>query len=202
MRLLFNDASPYARKCVVVAHEKNLADQVEIDRVSVYETEFRDQNPLNKIPCLIRDDGPALFDSFVICDFLDRVGTGPVLIPADGEARNTVLRLHAIGQGMTDAALNLRSQVMRDAKLDTPLPKDWYIDRQWSAIQQSVKLLNGECDSFGSEPDLGLIAVGTALGYLDLRFPESAWRHHGPVLAAWYEGFFQRPSMQATIPKG
>lgn len=202
MKLLFNDASPYARKCAVVAHEKGLADRVEIDRINVYETEFRDQNPLNKIPCLIRDDGPALFDSFVICDYLDRLGDGPALIPADGAARDAVLRLHAIGQGITDAALNLRTQVMRDGKLDTPLPKDWYIDRQWSAIQQSCKLLDAECGDFGAEPDLGQICVGTALGYLDLRFPDAAWRHHGPKLAVWYETFVQRPSMQATIPKG
>jgi glutathione S-transferase len=202
MKLLYNDASPYARKCAVTAHEKGLADRVEIDRVNVYETEFRDLNPLNKIPCLLREDGPALFDSFVICDYFDRIGEGPALIPADGAERDRVLRLHAIGQGITDAALNLRSQVMRDAKLDMPLPKDWYIDRQWAAIQAGVKLLDGEIETLVPAADLGQIAVATALGYLDLRFPESAWKHHGPKLAVWYEAFGARPSMQATVPKG
>jgi glutathione S-transferase len=202
MKLLFNDASPYARKCLVTAIEKGLEDRVEVDRINIYETEIRDQNPLNKIPCLITDDGLGLFDSFVICDYLDRIGEGPALIPADGAARTAVLRLHAVGQGVTDAALVLRGQVMRDAKLDTPLPKDWYIDRQWNAIRNGVVVLNDEVDGFGDAPDLGQISVGTALGYLDLRFPDSAWRHHGPKLGTWYDGFLKRPSMQATIPKG
>ena len=202
MKLLFNDASPYARKCVVVAHEKGLTDRIEIARINVHETEFRDRNPLNKIPTLIRDGGPALFDSYVICDHLDRMGKGPALIPAGGDARDRVLRLHAIGQGMTDAALILRSQVMRDSKLSTPLPKDWYIDRKWAAIRHSCKLLDAECGGFGDAVDLGRIAVGTALGYLDLRFPESTWRQHAPTLAEWYQGFIQRPSMQATLPRG
>lgn len=202
MKLLYNDASPYARKCAVTAHEKGLADRVEIDRVNVYETEFRDLNPLNKIPCLILEDGPALFDSFVICDHLDRLGGGDPLIPAGGADRDRVLRLHAIGQGITDAALNLRSQVMRDGKLDTPLPKDWYIDRQWAAIKSGVMLVDKEIETLAPPIDLGQIALATALGYLDLRFPESAWRHHAPALAPWYETFAARPSMQATAPKG
>lgn len=202
MKLLFNDASPYARKCAVVAREKGLEDAVEIERINVYETEFRDLNPLNKIPCLILDNGIGLFDSFAICDYFDRNGTGPMLIPASGADRDRILRLHAIGQGMTDAALNLRSQVMRDAKLDTPLPKDWYIDRQWSAIQKSCTLLDAEIDTLQGDVNLGQISVATALGYLDLRFPGTAWRHHGPALGTWYEEFIQRPSMQATMPQG
>lgn len=202
MKLLFSDTSPYARKCVVAAHEKGLADRIEIERLNPFETDFHEVNPLNKVPCLVREDGPSLFDSFVICDHLDRLGGGNPLIPAAGTDRDRVLRLHAIGQGITDAALNLRSQVMRDAKLDTPLPKDWFIDRQWSAIQKSCKLLDQEIDSLQGTLDLGQISVGTALGYLDLRFPESAWRHHAPALATWYETFSQRPSMQATAPKG
>ena len=121
MKLFYNDASPYARKCAVVAQEKGLGDQVEIDRINVYEMEFREINPLNKIPCLVLEDGTGLFDSYVICDYLDRIGTGPRLIPETGKLRDQVLRLHAIGQGMTDAALNLRNQVMRDGKLDTQL---------------------------------------------------------------------------------
>ncbi len=202
MKLFYSDASPYARKCAVVAQEKGMGDQVEIDRVNVYEVEFREINPLNKIPCLVLDDGTGLFDSFVICDYLDRHGSGPTLIPGSGIERDRVLRLHAIGQGMTDAALNLRSQVMRDGKLDTPLPKDWYIDRQWAAIQKSCILLDREIDSLQGDINLGIISVGTALGYLDLRFPESAWRHHGPALGPWYESLLKRPSMQSTIPKG
>ena len=103
---------------------------------------------------------------------------------------------------MTDAALNLRSQVMRDGKLDTPLPKDWYIDRQWAAIQKSCVLLDKEIDTLQGDLNLGMISVGTALGYLDLRIPEAAWRHHGPALVDWYDTLMQRPSMQSTIPKG
>ncbi|MAO92236.1 MAG: glutathione S-transferase [Rhodospirillaceae bacterium] len=202
MKLFYSDASPYARKCAVVAQEKGLGDQIEIDRINVYEMEFREINPLNKIPCLVLEDGTGLFDSFVICDHLDRIGTGPRLIPETGKMRDQVLRLHAIGQGMTDAALNLRSQVMRDGKLDTPLPKDWYIDRQWAAIQKSCVLLDKEIDTLQGDLNLGMISVGTALGYLDLRIPEAAWRHHGPALVGWYDTLMQRPSMQSTIPKG
>ena len=202
MKLFFSDASPYARKCLVTAHEKGLADQIEIERINPYESEFRDLNPLGKIPCLILGEDTGLFDSFVICDYLDRLGTGPALIPATGALRDQVLRLHAIGQGITDAALNLRSQVMRDAKLDTPLPKDWYVDRQWTAIQKSCVLLDREIETLKGPLDLGQISVATALGYLDLRFPESAWRHHAPLLGDWYTTLIERPSLQATMPKG
>ena len=194
MRMIFNDSSPYARKCAIFAHEKGMLDQIELDRTNVWETEFRHANPLNKLPCLILDEGPSLFDSLVICDYLDRLGDGPRLIPAEGSARDIVLRRHALGAGITDAALVLRAQVMRDAKLDTPLPKDWYTDRQWTAIHSTCKLLNEELADFGDYFDLGQIAIGCALAYLDLRFPESAWRHHAPELGKWYEGVAKRQS--------
>lgn len=198
MRLLYNNISPYARKTAIFAFEKGVFDQIELDHINVYETEFRNENPLNKIPCLIRDGEPGLFDSYVICDFLDRLGDGPRLIPADGPDRDHVLRLHAIGSGIVDSALILRAQVMRDAKLDTPLPKDWYIDRQWSAIHTACRNLDSELAQFSSVFDLGQIAICCALGYLDTRFPEAAWRHHAPALADWYEVASARDSVKAV----
>lgn len=200
MRLLFNDASPYARKCAIFAHEKGILDQIELDRMNVWETEFRQDNPLNKIPCLIQDGLPGLFDSLIICDFFDQMGDGPRLIPANGPDRYRVLRLHSLGVGITDAALVLRAQVMRDAKVDRPLPKDWYIERQWTAIQTTCKLLDDALADFGDPFDLGQIAVGCALGYLDLRFSESAWRHHAPALADWYETQVQSRKSFADLP--
>jgi len=202
MKLYYSPASPYARKVLVVASETGQRDAIEVVGASPFEDEgLRATNPLGKVPALVTGDGPALFDSPVICDYLDQRHNGRKMVPDANPERSVVLRMHAIGQGITDAALLLRQQVMRDAKLDQPLPQDWWYDRQFAAVFASLDLLEAEADSLSAEPDLGNIAVACALEYWDFRFADHPWRESRPKLAAWLEKFSERPSMAASRPE-
>ncbi len=193
MKLHHNPASPYTRKVMLIAHETGLADRIELMPIVVWEeaARLRVDNPLGKIPALILDDGSCLFDSSVICSFLDSLHDGPKMVP-DGADRWRVERLHALAQGMTDAALVLRSDVTRE------LPADWYSNRMRDTVNSALDEAERLVPSFDRAVDLGTCALGAGLGYLDFRFPDFGWRDGRPALAAWYEEFARRPSMQAT----
>ncbi len=201
MQLYYSPTSPYVRKVLIAAIERGLDERIERIRTDGFGEEHRAANPLAKVPALVPDDGgPALFDSIVICDHLDRIGDAPRLIPEDGPARDRVLRLHALGQGMTDAALLLQIQKVRQRTLDDPLPEDWWIERQRTAIRAAADSLEADQGPLEGALDLGQVSVATALGYLDFRFPDLAWREGRPRLTAWYEAFAARPAMVATAP--
>ncbi|MBP5857946.1 glutathione S-transferase N-terminal domain-containing protein [Marivibrio halodurans] len=201
MKLYYSATSPYVRKVLIAAIERGLDDRIERLPTDGFGEEHRPANPLAKVPALVPDDGgPALYDSIVICDHLDRIGDAPRLIPEGGSARDRVLRIHALGQGMTDAALLLQVQRVRERKSGQPLPDDWWHERQRQAIHAGADALEAEMGALEGEIDLGQISVATALGYLDLRFDELQWRQGREKLAAWYETFAARPSMAATAP--
>jgi len=199
MKLHYAGPSPFVRKVLVTAHEAGFADK--IDRVptgTFLPIEPHDgviaDNPLGKIPAMVLDDGTALYDSRVICEYLATEGSGD-LLPATGAARWTALRLQALGQGLSDAGVALRYETaMRPAERQW----DQWIDAQRARIARSVDALNG--DDFGDLGDvtLGTIAVAVALSYLDFRFEDIKWRDGRERLAEWYAAFAQRPSMTAT----
>ncbi|RED51255.1 glutathione S-transferase family protein [Aestuariispira insulae] len=202
MKLYYSPASPYARKCLAIAHETGLIERIEVISTNPFDDEaFRKTNPLGKVPALITGDGPALFDSPVICDYLDSLHTGRMMVPERGTERYRVLRQHAIAQGITDAALLLRQQWMRNQKLDTPLPDDWWHQRQFGTVYAGMDQLEQEVKQLGDTANLGTIAVACALEYWDFRFADHPWREARPKLAAWLEAFSQRPAMQATRPE-
>jgi glutathione S-transferase len=196
-KLFHSPASPYARKVRIAAAEKQVA--LELVAVSLSPVSRNDDvarhNPLGKVPCLVTPDGVALFDSRVICAWIDAQGSAPRLIP-DGAARWPVLALEALADGVLDAALlhryehNLRPEPLRW--------QDW-ADGQWAKITAALDQLERTAPGW-SGVDLGLIAVGAALGYLDFRFADRPWRATRPRLAAWFEGFAARPSVAATVP--
>ena len=196
MRLHFSPRSPYARKVVVVAHEAGLMAHLEIVETSASPVtvnhDLATQNPLGKLPCLVTEADGALYDSRVICQYLDSRHSGHKLVPHEGPARWLALRREALADGICDASLLARYEtVLR------PRDRQWqdWIDGQNRKVHRALDRLATEVDSFPSLPDIGQIAVAVALGYRDYH-----WRATRPTLAHWYEAFAQRPSMQATRP--
>ncbi len=202
MKLFYSKTSPYVRKVLLLAHETGLMDQIELVPTNpIADLEFRKVNPMAKIPALVVDENkPTLFESATICDYLDRIHGGDLMIPEDNDERIKVMYLHGLGQGITDAAVGLRFQAIREEKLGTELPKDWWIDRFYEAMNTSMDLLEDMVDQLDGPLNLGVFSVAASLPFVDFRLPDFNWREGRPKLAGWLEKFQQRPSMQATIP--
>ncbi len=193
--------SPYVRKVHVALIETGLIDQVKLvsgaNSPLDPDPELTALNPIGKIPALVRDDGGTLYDSRVICRYLDHVA-GAALYP---ETRVwDVLTLEATADGMLDAALAMTYEArFREGDLYWA---DW-VEAQWGKVARALDALEGRWMSHLAGPlDAGQIALGCALGYLDLRHDARGWRDAHPSLARWYEGFAARPSMQETMPQG
>jgi glutathione S-transferase len=184
---------------MVIAHELGLADRIE-KLPSAAGPVARDQtiipsNPLGQVPTFIADDGQVLFDSRVICEYLNELGGG-ALFPA-GKARWQVLTEQAMADGMLGAALLARYEgALRPEALRW---NDW-VQGQLGKVHDGLALIEKNAAALADRLDIGTITIGCALGYLDFRFPELDWRAAHPGTAAWYETFSQRPSMQATKP--
>jgi len=203
MRLHFSPASPYARKVLVTAHEAGLQAHIETVPASVspvaIDTAVVADNPLGKIPCLVTDEGEPLYDSRVICAYLDSRHAGHKLFPHEGPTRWIALRREALADGICDASILCRYEtVLRPADRQW---QDW-LDGQQQKIARALDRLEQEAPSFPVLPDIGQIAVAVALGYRDYRFADDDWRASRPKLAAWYATFAERPSMRATAPAG
>lgn len=192
MQLFYSPMSPFARKVRVVAHEARLADRMAILETRPFEDEsLRAVNPLSKVPCMLTDDGKALHDSRVICDYLNEMA-GAGLIPASGEARWKALTLQSLADGMGDAAVRT-AQERRRAEGDQHAD---VIERQLKAISAALDLFEEEALSGWG---IGEIAVAAHLGYLDFR-KVLDWRAGRPRLSAWYERVSKKDSMVATEP--
>lgn len=198
MKLRTASASPYGRKVQVCIIEMGLQDKVEIVPSTVKDPDLRDKNPLGKIPALITDDGQVLFDSPVICEYLDSLHEGVTLFPASGNLRWSALRMQALADGIMDAALLRRHELARPETLRSA---DWDA-HQKLAIDTSLDALERQSVVFEHRPDIGLVAAACALGYLDFRFAEEPWREGRPRLAGWYESWSERRSMRETEPRG
>ena len=195
MKLRFAPTSPYVRKCLVVAHETGLGNQIEIVPTNPWEpdTTIATDNPLGKVPALTTEDGLSLFDSRVICEYLDSQSNNPHLFPR-GLTRWPVLRLAAIGEGILDAA---DARIMESRRAAEKIDHAWDM-RKKRAIERALDELEHLAGGF-TGIDIGLITVGCALGELDFRFPGEDWRSSRPTLTAWYADFSQRPSMAQTV---
>lgn len=201
MKLYHSPASPFVRKALVAAHELGLADAIEIVPVAMTPVKsvpaLNDENPLGKIPALVLDDGTALYDSPVICEYLDTRHDGPRLFPAEGPERWTALRRQALADGLLDAAILCRYETFL-----RPEERQWtdWIEGQRSKFRRALDALEGEAEDFGDTVDIGTVSAGCAADYLDFRSLDDGWREGRPRLSAWLEGFAARPSMQATRP--
>jgi len=199
MKLRTSATSPYARKVWIVAYETGLADRIDAVPTNVWDpaTDVTRDNPLGKVPVLIADGGEAIYDSPVICEFLDSLHDGQKLVPGAGGARWTQKRLEALGDGILDALLAKRVETtMR------PEDKRWpvWIERQEGAASRGLAQLEEEVAGWGDTFLIGQIAIVATLGYLDFRFPELDWRSRYPALAAWFAVLSRRPSVVATVP--
>lgn len=200
MKLMMSPASPFVRKVMVLLHETDQFGDVEMQGVAAgpgqTEAVLQAANPVGKIPALVRDEGPTLYDSRVICRFLDaRAGAG--LYP-DGNWDTLVLE--ATGDALCEAAVAMIYE--RRFRPEDKVHEDW-IEAQWAKVSAGLDALNARWMSHLEGPmDVGHIAVGCALGYIDFRHEARNWRQGRDALAAWEARFAERASMTATTPEG
>lgn len=201
MKLFHAPTSPFVRKVMVVAHEAGLLDEIELAFNAASpvsrDAELAASNPLGKIPALLIEDGTALYDSPVICEYLAARGSAPSLFPPNGPKRWEALTQQALGDGLLDAALTARYEaVMR------PADKQWPVWReaQLAKIEGALQRIEAIVAVLDEAMTIGTITMGCALGYLDFRFPDLGWRNGRAVLAAWFTHFSERPSMRDTVP--
>ena len=200
MRLYSSETSPYARKVRVLLHETGQSDEVEIVGVSGNPLDTQSmplaQNPLCKLPALARDDGPAIYDSRVICRYLDARAGGRFY--PEGNRLWETLTLEATADGIMDAAI-LMVYEARIRPEDKRFPE--WVEGQWGKIARALTALNSRWMSHLNGPlDMGQIAVACALGYLDFRHGDRKWRAGNDALADWFKKFETRSSFAATTP--
>jgi glutathione S-transferase len=198
MKLLYAPTSPYVRKVMVVAIETGQEAEVETvfagANPMVPNAELNAVNPLAKIPALVFDDG-AIFDSRVICEYLAARVSDHGIFPDPGPARWRALTDQAIADGLLDAAIAARyERLMRPPEFQF----SGWTDAQLAKIDRALDAMAARIPAAA---DIGAIAFGCALGYLDFRYAELDWRTTRPALGEWYAGFAERPSMRLTVPK-
>jgi glutathione S-transferase len=199
MKLRFSTTSPFARKARVVALETGQGALLELVKTITTDpaSGLSSDNPLNKIPVLILDNGDRLYDSPVICEYLDTCHDGRRLFPTAGPDRWTALRRQALADGMMDAAVLRMYERRRPENLRS---RDWD-QAQKIRVEQGLAVLEGEADRLGTEPDIGNLSVAVMLDYLDFRFSDEDWRRAHPHLASWHRSFSARPSLATTKPQ-
>lgn len=200
MKLHWSPKSPYVRKVMIVAHETHQLDKFERVRSVAAMLKPNERlmidNPLSKIPTLVLDDGSTLFDSAVICEYLNDLA-GASFFPK-GDAKWSALRWHAFGDGLLDATILWRNERERsDAERS-----DVLIAAFEHKTLASLRMLDGEADALAAAPvAIGHVALTCALGYLDFRFENLGWRAHAPRLAQWFATMEARESYKASSPE-
>jgi glutathione S-transferase len=201
MKLIGSLASPYVRKVRVVMFEKKIDYDFALDNVWVPETTIQESNPLGKVPCLVMEDGGAMFDSRVIVEYLDTLTPVGKLIPPHGRERAEVKCWEALADGVCDAGMLARLERTRPAEQQN---QSW-IDRQMGKVNAGLKAMStGLKDTAycaGNQYTLADVAVGCALGWLSYRFPEINWRADYPNLEKLADKLAERPSFKETMPQ-
>jgi glutathione S-transferase len=193
MKLRYSTTSPFVRKAHVLAIETGQIDRIELVKTAPADPDLGKNNPLQKVPALELDDGTSLYDSRVICEYLDAQAGGKFFPPA-GPARWTALRRQALADGMMDAAV---LRMMESKRSDSERSADWD-KRQRLKVTQGLAAL--EADHLGPQLDIGTLSVAIVLDYLDFRFKAEDWRPAHPKLAAWHKSFSERASLKKTLP--
>lgn len=198
MKLLSSPLSPFGRKVKIVAQMKGVLDQIQVEKADTNvpgNKELKQANPLGKIPALVLANGTHLFDSHVICEYLDSLKPSPKLFPAAGAERFNTLTLGALGDGIMEATLMLVYE-----KRFRPEDKwvETWMDRQQTKIDEALAHLEANPPAWGASPDYGHVTIACALGYLDLR-AEGKWRARHPKLVQWLDQFAAAvPAFAAT----
>lgn len=201
MKLIGSLTSPYVRKVRIVFSEKKVDVDLKLENVWAADTKIALNNPLGKIPCLLLDDGGAIYDSRVIAEYGDTLSPVAQLIPSGGRERAAVKTWEALADGIMDAGILARLEATwRPIEQQSPA----WIERQMGKINGALCQISGElgenswCHS--NQLTLADIAVGCALGYLLFRFPHIAWQEQYPNLDRLYQKLIQRPSFAETAP--
>lgn len=198
-KLRSSTTSPFVRKVLVAAIETGQEKEIELIPTVTADPHCgigRD-NPLNKVPALVLEDGSSLIDSRVICEFLDTRHNGSKLFPAAGPARWVALRRQALADGMADAGV-LRMMENRRSEPSQRSPE--WIARQKLKMEQGLDALEADAGDFGGGFDIGHLTVAIVLDYFDFRFGVEGWRNHRPNLARWHEQVSKRASLKSTMP--
>lgn len=201
MKLIGSLASPYVRKVRVVMAEKKLDYELILEDVWSPDSTIAQSNPLGKVPCLIMEDGGAMFDSRVIVEYLDTMSPVGKLIPTQGRGRASIKCWEALADGVLDAGITVRlERTQRPAKLQSA---QW-VERQLGKVQNGIKAMStGLGDApycTGAQLTLADVAVGCALGWLEFRFPEITWREDYSNLARLFDKLSERKSFKDTVP--
>lgn len=201
MKLIGSITSPYVRKARIVLAEKKMEAEFVLEDVWSPKTEIEKSSPLGKVPVLVLDDGFCVYDSRVIVEYLDARAPIHRLIPEGGRERTEVKIWEALADGLMDAAVLM---LLERKRPDGERSQAW-IERQARKVEQALAAMSSGLDDqpwcHGKAFSLADIAVGSALGYLDFRFPENKWQTAFPNLAALYQKLAQRPSFIQTEPK-
>ncbi len=198
MKLHFSPASPFVRKVMACAIARGLEGRIEQTRSNphVSPAELLADNPLSRIPALVTDSGDTLYDSPVICEYLDTLGDAAPMVPPFGAARIAALKLQALGDGLMDAAIARRMQAA--------LPQDEgriaFVTRQDGVMARALAVLEGM--ALPTTLDIGSITIVCALGYLDFRYAAQPWQPAHPKLAAWYNAMLAQAPFARTMPEG
>ncbi|KNC07438.1 glutathione S-transferase [Pseudomonas sp. RIT-PI-a] len=202
MTLYHNPASPFARKVMVLLYETGQLERVALKTVVLSpvspDASVNQDNPAGKIPALVLEDGTTLHDSRVILEYLDHQHVGNPLIPREGASRWRRLTVASLADAMLDAAVLIRyEKALRPPELHWPL----WLDNQAEKIERGLAYLEATAVAeLSAAFDIAAIGVACALGYVDFRMPESAWRQRYPGLAGWFAEVSQRESLRSTMP--
>jgi glutathione S-transferase len=199
MKLHWSPRSPFVRKVMIAAHELGLAERFSTVRTVVHPEVPHEglmaDNPLSKLPTLVLDDGSALFDSRVICEYFDGLAGGARLFPATGSERLAALRDQALGDGLMDIALLWLMERYEPEERRSPR----LIAAFQTKVARTLDRLDADIGAIAARPyDIGHLTIGTSLSYLDFRFPDLAWRNGHDRQAVWHAGFAARPAVQAN----
>jgi glutathione S-transferase len=201
MKLYWSPRSPFVRKVMVCAHEIGIPDRIEkiytLVSSSAVNADMMRVNPLGRIPALVTESGESLYDSIVICDYLDTRYGGGRLFPHDEARRWDALRRHALANGMLEILVQWRSERSRPASQQSSDPLRAFE----SKVASGLSAADADAASTSSAVDIGHVTLGVVLGYLDFRYADIDWRARHVRLAHWFEPFGARASMKNTLHK-
>jgi glutathione S-transferase len=203
MKLLYAPQSPFARKVRAAAIELGLGERIDLEYTEVVpgqpnRTFGHSHNPLRKIPALITDDNVTIYDSVVICEYLDDLAGGGLIIPRDGSRRWRVLTNHALAHGLCDSVILIRYETwLRPEALRWP----GWIDDHWDRIYSGLAWFDQNRAELDEPVNIAHLALGSLLGYVDFRWPENDWGNRFPTVREWFGQLDRRPSFAQTRPK-
>lgn len=188
--------SPFARKCMIVAHEKGIFDQLKLINTDLYgdKQDIGSDNPLRKVPALRLEDGTTLFDSTVISEYLDCSDGNPIFHPQSGHMRFKALKLQALGDGLTEAPQSLYKELARPDKFRS----EEMVKKYSAAVERILTWIEGNLSILNGPLTIGGIALACGLSYVDERQPNSDWQSRNKNLGAWYQDISSRDSFHST----